>query len=190
MAGRSGEILRLTRYPVGEDSEILFTHSQQMSLSDLVTGSHLLNFDFGFVSFDCGRNEPVKVFDVRGVDSPVMIKLPGIESEMSMEISPGGAFVYGCSCKNCYLWKRNAEEPSSYEVIYHDGTATSPFDRHLIFSFDNDCKVAVCLNRNDKYSHVIDLDTGISKVVHFGLALSPIHFVLSTKEFLSLYVVV
>ena len=162
--GGFGKILRLTRYPVDDNLVILFTHSQHKSLSDLVPWFYQADFDFGFVCIDCGKNEPVKVLDVRCVDGPVMIKLSGIEPQMRMEISPGGAFISGCKYDNCYLWKRNAEEPSSYEVIYHDD---SRFYRYRIFSFSNDCKVAVLFNGDTKYCHVIDLDTGVSQVVHF-----------------------
>ncbi|XP_028412205.1 uncharacterized protein LOC114535028 [Dendronephthya gigantea] len=81
-------------------------------------GKKLVTSD-GFVNFAGKWNKPVKVLDVRDVNRPVMINLPGIQPEMEVEISPGGAFISGCNKNKCYIWKRNTEKPTSYEVFYH-----------------------------------------------------------------------
>ncbi|XP_028416519.1 uncharacterized protein LOC114540594 [Dendronephthya gigantea] len=87
---------------------------------DFITVCYMLTvIDSGFFSMGLERNEPVKVLDVRDVDGPVMVNLPGIESEMKVEISPGGAFISGCNENKCYIWKRNTEKPTSYEVFYY-----------------------------------------------------------------------
>ena len=95
-----------------------------------------------------------------------MIKLRGIEREMKMEISPGGAFISGCNDNNCYIWKRNAEEPASYEVFYHRDAPKS--DDHLKCFFSNDSIVSVLKSLLTNRSHVIDLDTGYSHSIDSG----------------------
>ena len=85
---------KLTRYSVDDKLRNLFTHCQQVSPCHLVNWSEFPifvdNFSEGIFRFICGRNKPVEVFDVTGVDYPVMIKLPGIS---------------GCNGNNCYMWK-------------------------------------------------------------------------------------
>ncbi|XP_028412184.1 uncharacterized protein LOC114535004 [Dendronephthya gigantea] len=154
-------ILKLTRYQVDDKLEILFTHSQDVALEDLSDFSHskLIGFSEGFVRFDLKFNEPVKVLDVRDVHGPVMINLPGIEPEMEVKISPGGAFISSCNKNKCYIWKRNTENPTSYEVLYHrDAGSTQILPDVVIFS--NDSKVAIVMQKNFLERQIIDLDTG------------------------------
>ncbi|XP_028402134.1 uncharacterized protein LOC114525121 isoform X2 [Dendronephthya gigantea] len=152
-------ILKLTRYPVDDNLEILFTHSQDVALDNLPDFSHSkpIRFSEGFFSLGLERNEPVKVLDVRDVDGPVMINLPGIEPEMQLEISPGGAFISGCNKNKCYIWKRNTENLTSYEVFYHRDTGILP----SVVIFSNDPKVAIVMHRSS--AEIIDLDTGDSQ---------------------------
>ncbi|XP_028402069.1 uncharacterized protein LOC114525061 [Dendronephthya gigantea] len=178
-------IPKLTRYPVDDNLEIVFTDSQDVALEDLYEDlsefrledwfdlpDSKVGFSEGFVSSALERNEPVKVLDVRDVDGPVMINLPGIGPEMEVEISPGGAFISGCNEDKCYIWKRNTEKPTSYEVFYHrDGLRFySDSDRIVIMYpevaviFSNDSKVAVVVNRvREKESEIIDLEFGYSQ---------------------------
>ncbi|XP_028402128.1 uncharacterized protein LOC114525120 [Dendronephthya gigantea] len=164
------EIPKLMRYPVDDNLEILFTDSKDVALEnfsedlsefrqegwfrflDLEVG-----FSEGFVSFALGGFKPAIVLDVRDVDGPVMLNLPGIEPEMKVEISPGGAFISGCNKNKCYIWKRNTEKPISYEVFHHrdDVRGTSV----AVFSYDS--KVAVVMERDKR--EIIDLNTGDSR---------------------------
>ncbi|XP_028402135.1 uncharacterized protein LOC114525121 isoform X3 [Dendronephthya gigantea] len=156
------EIPKLTRYPVDENLEIVFTHSQDVALDDLSDFSHSkpIGFSEGFVSLALGSFEPVKVLDVRDVDGPVIFNLPDIEPKMEVEISPGGAFISGCNKNKCYIWKRNTE----YEVFYHDVFSNDS----VAVSFSNDSKVAVVMHFIVKKSQIIDLDTGVSQNIMSG----------------------
>ncbi|XP_028412179.1 uncharacterized protein LOC114535002 [Dendronephthya gigantea] len=161
-------IPKLTRYPVDDNQEILFTDSQDVSLKDLSefrpeSWSDFLDlkvgFSEGFVSLAFGGFEHVKVLDVRDVDAPVMINLPGIRPEMEVEISPGGAFISACNEHECYIWKRNTKNPTSYEVFCH-GNAGGPDRLPYVVIFSNDSKVAIVMHRCFNESQIIDVDTG------------------------------
>ncbi|XP_028412217.1 uncharacterized protein LOC114535042 [Dendronephthya gigantea] len=166
-------IPKLTRYPVDDNLKIVFTHSQDVALCHLSIRSDIrfytLRFSEGFVGLALGRNEPVKFIDVRDADGPVMVNLPGIEPEMEVEISPGGAFISGCNKNKCYIWKRNTENPTSYELFYHCEAGRSDRDRSVIFPyfviFSNDSKVAVVVDHSTDKSQIIDLETGYSQNV-------------------------
>ncbi|XP_028402094.1 uncharacterized protein LOC114525085 [Dendronephthya gigantea] len=99
---------------------------------------------------------PVKVLDVRDVDGPVMINLPGIEPDMEVEISPGGAFISGWNENECYIWKRNTEKPTSYEVFYHCVAGRSDRLPDVVI-FSNDSKVAILVDRSSAFR---DMDSG------------------------------
>ncbi|XP_028402139.1 uncharacterized protein LOC114525124 [Dendronephthya gigantea] len=156
-------IPKLTRYPVDDILEIVFTRSQDLVLDDLSELKLVDWFDEGFVSFALGRFKPVKVLDVRDVDGPVMINLPGIDPKMEVEISPGGAFISGCNGYIFYIWKRNTEKPTSYEVFYD-----YEFRNEIVaVSFSNDSKVAVVMHFVAQMSQIINLDTGDSQNIMF-----------------------
>ena len=143
------------------------------------------NFSEGFLIHGCGslkpmkvENEQIEVFDVGGVDGPVMLKFPGIETVMSVEISPGGPFIFGGGRYSFYIWIQSDEEPSLYEVFFHEvlfhRNSKSIFrSSNVSCCFSNDSKVAVVSYDTRESSYVIDLDTGNSQDVDFsGLAWS------------------
>ncbi|XP_028402236.1 uncharacterized protein LOC114525210 isoform X2 [Dendronephthya gigantea] len=167
------EIPKLTRYPVDDNLEIVFTHSQDVALenfsedlsefrqegwSDGLYSKPKVGFSEGFVSLALGGFKPAIVLDVRDVDGPVMLNLPGIEPEMEMEISPGGAFISGCNKNECYIWKRNTKKPTSYEVFYHRDALR--FRSELAVRFGNDSDVAIVMERSIDENQIIDLNTG------------------------------
>ena len=126
ISGLNGNF-KLTRYPVEDNLEILFTHSQQVSLFHEENDILDFNFSEGFLILDCRstkpikvKNEQIKVFDVRGVDGPVILNLPGTEAEMRVEVSPGGAFIFGGGINGFYIWIQSDEELFLYEVFFDE----------------------------------------------------------------------
>ncbi|XP_028407205.1 uncharacterized protein LOC114529589 isoform X2 [Dendronephthya gigantea] len=159
-------IPKLTRYPVDNNLEILSTSNQQVSLHHLLSGDErLTSYLEGFLIFELGCNKTVEILDVRGVDGPVVVKLPGIEPK-SVEISTGGAFIFGYNNNNAYIWKRNAEVPALYEVFYrstYDDIMDAIFDHEIRCLFSSDSKVAVLSYTPAWRIDEVDLDTGHSK---------------------------
>ena len=190
----------LTKYPVGATSKILQSESQQVSLSHLleefVTFTTILDFSNGLLSFECLETDPAKIVDITGVGGPQMITLPGIESRMSVTVSPGASFVFGAHEYAYYLWKRNIrKEHVVYEVYFFDEMyelletgysdcndfysysdydcveepANSFLEHTLFCRFSSDSKVAVVLHGHCciEESKIFDLDTGDHESVKF-----------------------
>ncbi|CAB4037542.1 E3 ubiquitin- ligase DZIP3, partial [Paramuricea clavata] len=157
-----GRIASLSKYPVDVNLKILFPQSQQVSLCHLleefVSLSAIVDFSEGLLNFECGETEPVKVLDVSGVGGPRMMTLPGIEPEMSITVSPGASFVFGCSNESTYyIWKRNAKDV--YEVF-----CTEPYKTDGC-CFSNDSKVALVYETEKGFCRckIFDLDTGVRR---------------------------
>lgn len=123
----------------------------------------------GFLNFECGESNPVKVLDVNGVGEPRLVTLPGIEPQMSIPVSPGASFISGNGKDDYYIWKRNTEEAGVYEVFFtRSGTK---YRSHSAFCFSSDSKVAVAafaLPDILQGSQIIDLVSGYHKGVLFN----------------------
>ena len=121
----------LMKYPVGINSKILVSESQQVSLSHLleefVTLTTIVDFSNGLLTFRCRKTDPLKVVDIGEVGKPQMVTLPGNDNRiMSITVSPDASFVFGGNEYGYYLWKRNIrEEHVVYEVYFSD----EPCDR-------------------------------------------------------------
>ena len=73
--------------------------------------SGFLDFSEGYLSFECGRTEPVKVLDVTKVGHPNLIVLPGIKPMMSIAVSSRALFVLAAGGGEYFLWKRMKLNP-------------------------------------------------------------------------------
>ena len=146
-----------------------------MSLSHLVDEfvslSAVSDFSEGLLSFQCGTTKSVKVVDVNEVEGPQMISLPGIEPMMNITVSPGASFVSGAGTTKCFLWKRNADKPGEYEVVFTK-LNESILNYGFECCFSNDSKVAL-VSKNSCWSYLpaianyVDLDTDNHKCVQF-----------------------
>ena len=92
----------LMKYPVGVNSKILASESQQVSLSHLleefVTLTTIVDFSNGLLTFRCRKTDPLKVVDIGEVEKPQMVTLPGNDGGiMSITVSPGASFVFGAN---------------------------------------------------------------------------------------------
>ncbi|XP_028417987.1 LOW QUALITY PROTEIN: uncharacterized protein LOC114542711 [Dendronephthya gigantea] len=169
-----GTIPRLTLYPVDINLKILFTQSQQVSLSHLVNELErrltVVDFSQGFLTFECGKTEPVKIVDVTGVDGPAIIMLPFLEPMMKVTISQGGTFVFGCNNSSYYIWKRSAENSVLYDLIFentYEPYYTGYCREEFSCCFSNDSKAVVVCGLYHEGFKVIDLDTLESKKMFF-----------------------
>ena len=168
-----GRIPSLSKYPLDSNLKILFSQSQQVSLSHLVDEfvslSAVIDFSEGFLSFECGKTKPVKVLNVNGVGGPKMLTLPGIEPKMTITVSPYGTFIFG-SKDTHYIWKRTAEEPALYEVLFTK--PTTKLDCNSACCYSNCSKVALVSERPNSFNFcgickIIYLDTGSQESISF-----------------------
>ena len=168
-----GRIPSLSKYPLDSNLKILFSQSQQVSLShlvdDFVSLSAVIDFSEGFLSFECGKTKPVRVLNVNGVGGPKMLTLPGIEPKMTITVSPYGTFIFG-SKDTHYIWKRTAEEPALYEVLFTK--PTTKLDCNSACCYSNCSKVALVSERPNSFNFcaickIIYLDTGSQESISF-----------------------
>ena len=73
--------------------------------------SEFLDFSEGYLSFECGTTEPVKVLDVTKVGYPHPITLPGIKPMMSIAVSSRALFVLAVGGEQVqyFLWRKGRE---------------------------------------------------------------------------------
>ena len=165
----------LSRSPVDGTLKIAITEKQPVPLSSVnnlfLPFSGFLEFSEGYLSFECGMTEPVKVLDVKKIGHPKIVVLPGIESKMSIAVSSRASFVLGAG-KGYFLWKKNEAQPSVYDVFARfeplslgmQALAFMGMPSSYECCFSNDSKFAlvsfVLLHRRSFL--VIDVDTGIT----------------------------
>ena len=166
-------------YPCNEEHNITTTQILPATLSHVVNEflhfSGILDFCEGHVSFDCGRIEPVKVIDVRKVDDPKIVDLPGIRPKMSIAISSGAFFVLGAESEYI-LWKMCEGQTSVYEKFVEFGcdpplSFVWPFPSQFSeCCFSNDSKFAIVspIISFHRGFVVIDTNTGICKTDSIG----------------------
>ena len=111
----------LSRYPVDESLKIIVNGRELMPLCSVKDAflqfSGFLDFSEGYLSFECGRTEPVKVLDVTKVGHPHPIKLPGIKPMMSIAVSSRAVFVLAAGEGQYFLWKRKETQPTVYYLF-------------------------------------------------------------------------
>ena len=167
----------LSRYPIDESLKMIINKKELMPLCSVKDAflpfSGFLNFSEGYLSFECGVKNPVKVLDVTKVGHPHPIILPGIKPMMSIAVSSRALFVLAVG-RGYFLWKRNETQSVLYDVIVMFQHFELPFPlRYNPYSFSfktyeccfsNDSKFAVisCSSRNCSSPTflVIDLNTG------------------------------
>ena len=160
----------LLRFPTDGSLKVITNKRQQLplcSMSDaFLPFSGFLDFSEGYLSFECGRAEPVKVFDVKKVRHPKKIILPGIKPMMAIAISRRASFILAAR-KGYFLWKKNKSQPTVYYVFVKFLRGPSPFGS--VFTsfayeccFSNDSKFAFVSSSTmlDRSFVVIDVDTG------------------------------
>ena len=176
-----GKIPTLSRYPVDGSSKIIVNERQSLPLCSIndafLPFSGFLDFSEGYLSFECGRTEPVKVLDVTEVGHPKKVILPGIKPMMSIAVSPRASFVLAVAVGGYFLWKRDESHPTVYYVFVDlDPSLKTPFEgnNHFLLvafgpkyrecCFSNDSKFAVVSSvvMSQPGFLVIDLDTGIT----------------------------
>ncbi len=163
------KIPSLSRYPVDGSLKIIITEKQPVPLCSVndtfLPFSGFLYFSEGYLSFECGETEPVKVLDIEKIGRPKEVILPGIRSMMSIAVSSRADFVLATDFKFCFLWKGNRTQPSMYDVfVKHDLTTFGIFrSRFFKCCFSNDSQFALAsseISRKRRF-FVIDVNTGI-----------------------------
>ena len=169
----------LSRYPVDESLKMVINERQLMPLCSVKDAflpfSKFLDFSEGYLSFECGRTEPVKVLDVTKVGHPHPIMLPEIKPKMSIAVSSRALFVLAAGEGQYFLWKRKETEPTVYYLFVKfenlqktpiEGLPDVEFCRqpyHCKCCFSSDSKFAI-VSLVSKYLKkcflIIDVDSG------------------------------
>ena len=162
----------LLRYPVDASLKIIITERKPVPLFSV---NHLfslfsgfLDFSEGYLSFECGETEPVKVLDIKKIGKPIKVILPRIRPMMSIAVSSRADFVLAAS-NGYFLWKKNKTQPSVYYVFRsafseYEINPFEIFGTHMRYEccFSNDSKFAlVSYVSQERRFFVIDVDTGI-----------------------------
>ena len=176
------KIPSLSRYPVDESLKMIIDERQSLPLYSVndafLPFSGFLDFSEGYLSFECGRTEPVKVLDVTKVGHPHPIMLPGIKPMMSIAISSRALCVLAVGGGEYFLWKRKETQPAVYYVFVKFESLEIPSERQYWFviataprfrecCFSNDSKFAVVFSTafmSLSTFLVIDVDTGITAI--------------------------
>ena len=115
------KIPSLSRYPVDESLKMTVNERQLMPLCSVkyafLPFSKFLDFSEGYLSFECGITEPVKVLDVMKVGHPHPIMLPGIKPMMNIAVSSRALFVLAAGKGQYFLWKRKETQPTVYYLF-------------------------------------------------------------------------
>ena len=173
----------LSRYPVDECSKIIINDRQSLPLCSVNDSfspfSGFLDFSEGYLSFECGTTEPVKVLDVTKVGHPHPITLPGIKPMMSIAVSSRALLVLAAGGGQYFLWKRNETQRTVYYVFVKFDSLVLPLERYHWFllanaplfrecCFSNDSKFAFVFSSAVSMPHssffAIDVDTGITAI--------------------------
>ena len=181
----------LSRYPIDGSLKMVIDERQSLTLCSVKDAflpfSEFLVFSEGYLGFECGGTEPVKVVDVTKVGHPHPIMLPGIKPMMSIAVSSRALFVLAAGRSKYFLWKRKETQPTVYYVF---ARLKNPQDIllhvHHECCFSNDFKFAVVsfrlMRTLEMHFHVIDVDTGISTVVDITNE-KPVFYPIVTKMF-------
>ncbi len=168
------KIPSLSRYPVDESLKIIITEKQRVPLCSVnhtfLPFSGFLDFSEGYLSFECGGTEPVKVIDIKKIEHPKMITLPGIQAKMSISVSSHALFVLG-TFNGYLLWKKDEAQPSVYNVFVSYAVNVPRTKDLLVYvtrmnyecCFSHDSKFALVsyvMGQRRRFE-VIDLDTGV-----------------------------
>jgi WD40 repeat protein len=123
---------------------------------------------FVFGDKECREKKPLKVLDDRFAGMRIVTRSPPMLYGFN---EPGTVFV-GADNNKYYIWKKNSEEPTVYELFFtQPDIPLLQYNRGVISCFSNDSKVVVIayrlLGRRFVHSKIIDLDTGKHKYVLF-----------------------
>ena len=170
------KIPSLSRYPVDESLKITVNERQLMPLCSVEDAflpfSKFLDFSEGYLSFECGRTEPVKVLDVMKVGHPHPIMLPGIKPMMNIAVSSRSVFVLAAWEGQYFLWKRKETQPTVYYLFVNlqktpiEGLRDVEFLREpclckCCFSSDSKFAIVSLVSKNLKKCFlIIDVDSG------------------------------
>ena len=169
----------LSRYPVDESLKIIVKERQLMPLCSVKHAffqfSKFLDFSEGYLSFECGRTEPVKVIDVTKEGRPHSIMLPGIKPMMSIAVSSRALFVLGSGEGEYFLWKRKEMQPNLYDChVRHEKQKNPPIDELLAINFFPD--YMGCFTCDSKFAivlsptsfDIIDVNSGSTTTLVIG----------------------
>ena len=164
-------IPNLSRYPVDGSLKLNITGKQPMPLCSVndafLPFSGFLDFSEGYLSLECGRTEPVKVLDIKKIDHPKEVILPGMMPMMSIAVSSRALFVLATS-KECFIWKKNEAQPSAvYDVFvrFELHSASLEISYECCFSIDSKFAfVSFAATHWERSFVVIDVDTGVRHV--------------------------
>ena len=168
------KIPSLSRYPVDGSLKIITTERQPVPLCSVnhafLPFSEFLDFSESYLSFECGKTEPVKVLDISEIGHPKIVRLPGIGPMMSIAVSSRALFVLAASY-GYLLWKKNEAQPSVYNVFAKDSVTgmlalrslpLMPMNYECCFSNDSKFALVSLSIFQHRYFVVIDVDTGVT----------------------------
>ena len=168
----SDGIPTLSKYRMNTNLKLLlFQQNTWQFPAEIVHSLTVFDFSEGFLMFEFGNEEPVKVFDVMCLREVI---LPEIEPKMRLTVAPRRSFVLCPGEDMIYIWKRNAVEAPVYTVFFKK--LPTCIDTQLkgisCCCFSSDSKVAVVAYQTylDKFVYEVsihDLDTGSYKVVRW-----------------------
>ena len=160
------KIPSLSRYPVDESLKMVINERQLMPLCSVndafLPFSGFLDFSEGYLSFECGRTEPVKVLDVTKVGHPHPIMLPGIQPMMSVAVSSRALFVLAAGKGQYFLWKRKETQPTVYYLFVNLQKTPIEGLRDVEF-FREPCLCKSCFSSDSKFAIVFLLSQNLKK---------------------------
>ena len=157
----------LSRYPVDGSLKINITAKQPVPVCSVnhmfLSFSRFLDFSEGYLSFECGRTEPVKVLDIKKIGKPIKVILPRIKPMMRIAVSSRADFVLAAGKAGFLLWKRNRTQPSVYYVIAEcplGDDVRTPFFLECCFSNDSKFALVCFVKFQQRRFVIINVDTG------------------------------
>ncbi len=162
----------LSRYPVDGSLKMNITEKQPVPLCSVthafLSFSSFLDFSEGYLSFECGEMEPVKVLDINKIGHPKEVILPGIGPKMSITVSSRANFVLAAGV-GYFLWGKNEAQPSVYDALVSFEPGMQPLallgmNYACCFSIDSKFAFVSFAIFQQQYFVVVDVDTGVHHV--------------------------
>jgi WD40 repeat protein len=157
----SDGILSLSKYPVDANVKVLFTQRHVVYICVVLNNSltsTILDFSEGYLYFQHG-SYPVKFLDVRRPEQGCsVLNLPKYKPGMKIKVL-NDSFLSGNDNECIFLWKRNEEHPTIYEIspkVDLDGW-------NPVYCFSDDLKY-LFVSRYQSFS-VVDVDGRGSQTV-------------------------
>ena len=167
----------LSKYPMDANLKLLL--SQRDMCQFPAVNVHVLtvvDFSEGVLMFECGKEKPVKVFDVIGLQE---VTLPEIEPKVRVTVSPRCSYVLGAGDNMFYIWKRNGVDAPVCTVVFKESLsireARCKGMNCCCFTSDFKFAIAVVAYFNDNRIETLDfqvsihdLDTGSYQIATLG----------------------